>query len=162
MTIETEREGRHFAWRYNPRQGYGWILRKADGAESALMTYAASSIAWRLRPPHRDIPQLRRRSRRFLTQSRPTTFTTLKRIGQMIELGQTWTHPEYTAHVVTVGRWSAKPKLAVAVQSSDGSGWKTRAISILEQFKPYYSHRRGYVVSPQKFAKFQAEMAKLD
>lgn len=35
---ETEREGRHFAWRYNPRQGYGWILRKADGAESALIT----------------------------------------------------------------------------------------------------------------------------
>jgi hypothetical protein len=41
---------------------------------------------------------------------------------------------------------------------SDGSGFKTRAMSILEGFNPYYSHRLGYVVSPRKFAKFEQAM----
>lgn len=45
---------------------------------------------------------------------------------------------------------------------SDGSGFKTRAMSILEEFKPYYySHRLGWVVSPRKFAKFETAMANL-
>lgn len=73
---------------------------------------------------------------------------------------QNWTHAEYTAHEIVMNRWRA-PKVMIAVQSSDGSGWKTRAIMILEQYNPYYSHRLGYVVSPKKFAAFQAEMATL-
>src|SRR5271156_1788299 len=36
--VETEHESENFAWRYDAGLGYGWILRKADGAESALMT----------------------------------------------------------------------------------------------------------------------------
>jgi hypothetical protein len=67
---------------------------------------------------------------------------------------------EYTWHEITMNRWR-KPKKMIAVQSSDGSMWKTRAIVVLEGFKPYYSHRLGYVVSPQKFAKFEAEMRTL-
>lgn len=66
---------------------------------------------------------------------------------------------EYTAHEITTRRWTAKPKTMIRVHCpSDGSGFKTRAMIVLEQFNPYYSHRLGYVVSPTKFAKFKKAM----
>lgn len=69
---------------------------------------------------------------------------------------------EYTAHEITMGRWSSKPKTMIRVHCpSDGSGFKTRAMSVLEKFNPYYSHRLGWVVSPRKFARFEAAMAQL-
>lgn len=68
---------------------------------------------------------------------------------------------EYTAHEITMNRWR-NPKTMIRVHCpSDGSGLKTRAMSILEEFKPYYSHRLGRVVSPRKFAKFETAMANL-
>ena len=68
---------------------------------------------------------------------------------------------EYTAHEITMSPWS-KPRKMISVHCpSDGSGFKTRAMSVLEEFKPYYSHRLGWVVSPRKFARFEAAMAQL-
>lgn len=73
---------------------------------------------------------------------------------------QTWTHAEYTAHEIIMNRWRA-PKVMIEVRfPPTGDIYKSRACAILEQFKPYYSHRLGYVVSPKKFLKFAAEMDK--
>lgn len=61
----------------------------------------------------------------------------------------------YTYAEITTNRWR-NPKPAFAVQCPSNDGYKTRAARLLgDGLKAYYSHRRGYVVSPTKFAKFE-------
>lgn len=70
---------------------------------------------------------------------------------------QVWTHAEYSAAEITMGQYTPKPRVMVRIWfPRTNDGYKTRACSILERFKPYYSHRLGYVVSRAKFVKFQA------
>lgn len=48
------------------------------------------------------------------------------------------------------------PKPVVVLSCPSPDGYKTRAARLLgDGLKAYYSHRRGYVVSPTKFAKFE-------
>ncbi len=73
---------------------------------------------------------------------------------------KTWKYSHDTAHEIIMGLWTAKPKRMVAVRSSDGSQYKTRAIVVLEASSLTIRTGSVNVVSHAKFAKFQIEMDK--
>jgi hypothetical protein len=61
----------------------------------------------------------------------------------------------YSYAETITNRWR-NPKKAFMVSCPSTDGYKTRAARLLgDGLKAYYSHRRGYVVSPTKFAKFE-------